>query len=132
MFRRQRRMNFWYSLILSLLTLAILPLIFLSYLSYPPEPRDWVYLVGILFCLLMMLPGLIRDGRWLFQKRWQHLPAIDHRAKIPRGITLRAAAGGAVHLNRCHCGKPSLFGERSDGICAGQRGPRRSTGADPR
>ena len=90
MFRRQRRMNFWYSLIFSLLMLAILPLVFLSYLSYPPEPRDWVYLVGILFCLLVMLPGLIRDGRWLFQKRWQHLPAIDHRAKIPRGITLRA------------------------------------------
>ena len=87
MFRRQRRMNFWFSLIFSLLMLAILPLIFLS---YPPEPRDWVYLVGILFCLLVMLPGLIRDGRWLFQKRWQHLPAIDHRAKIPRGITLRA------------------------------------------
>ena len=129
MFRRQRRMNFWYSLIFSLLMLAILPLIFLS---YPPEPRDWVYLVGILFCLLVMLPGLIRDGRWLFQKRWQHLP---------RSITGRRFPAGSrcvrVRWRRCSPQPSSLRQTFSFRGAIGwdlrrQRGPRRSTGADPR
>lgn len=85
--RRQRRGNFWYSLIFSVVMLAVTPLIFLD---YPPEPRGWFFLVILLLCVLVMLPGLIRDGRWLFQKRWQHLPPVDHKAKVPRGITLRA------------------------------------------
>lgn len=85
--RRQRRTNFWYSLIFSLLMAAALPL---TFLSYPPEPLDWLYLALLLLCLAVMLPGLIRDGRWLFQKRWQHLPPVDHHAKVPRAITLRA------------------------------------------
>ena len=85
--RRQRRNSFWYPLILLVVMLVVTPLVFLS---YPPEPRDWLYLAVLFLCVLVMLPGAIRDGRWLFQKRWQHLPPIDHKAKIPRGITLRA------------------------------------------
>ena len=85
--RRQRRNSFWYSLIFLVVMLAVTPLVFLS---YPPEPRDWFYLAVLVICVLVMLPGVIRDGRWLFQKRWQHLPPVDHKAKIPRGITLRA------------------------------------------
>ena len=85
--RRQRRTNFWFLLIFSLLMAVMLPLIFLS---YPPEPLDWLYLALLILCLAVMLPGLIRDGRWLFQKRWHHLPPVDHHAKVPRFITLRA------------------------------------------
>ncbi len=85
--RRQRRVNFWLALIFSLVMLAVLPLVFLS---YPPDLQGWLYLVLVLLCVLVMPPGLIRDGRWLFQKRWQHLPPVDHTARIPRGITLRA------------------------------------------
>lgn len=85
--RRQRRLNFWYALIFSLVMLAVTPLIFFD---YPPDPRSWFYLVVLALCILIMLPGIFRDGRWLFQKRWQHLPPVDHKAKIPRDLTLRA------------------------------------------
>ncbi|MBC5580841.1 DUF2812 domain-containing protein [Anaerofilum sp. BX8] len=84
--RRQRRVSFWFSLVLGLLLLV---LFYLIAAGYPPRPSDLFQLALLTLCLALLLPGLVRDGLWLARRRWRRLPPVDHEAPVPRCITLR-------------------------------------------